>query len=315
MDDFETMTPAAAKKYILQGGDGKIFVDGELDLSNSRVKEIQAAVRCYDLDASNTKLHSLPADLTVESTITLRGCQQLEFLPSNLKCGSLDLQGCTFLSNLPEGLECWFINLNNCSRFVGWPKSATVHRGIVSLRNCIEVQTLPAWFGDLAQLDLAGCVQLKRIPGNFSVSGWLDIGGASIETLPDSLRGKPLRWRGVRIDERIAFEPESISSKEVLNEPNTELRRVMIERMGYLKFAQEAGAKTLDKDTDPGGERKLLKIKMQEGEDIVGLTCSCPSTARHYFLRVPPNVSTCHQAAAWLAGFDDPEKYCPVIET
>ena len=183
------------------------------------------------------------------------------------------------------------------------------------MRNCIEVQTLPEWFGDLAQLDLSGCVQLKQIPGNFKISGWLDLGGASIEQLPESLRGQQLRWRGVKINERIAFEPDSLTSKEVLAEPNTELRRVMIERMGYLKFAQEAGAKSLDQDTDPGGNRELLKIKMDEGEDIVGLTCFCPSTSRHYFLRVPPSVTTCHQAAAWLAGFDDPTLYAPVIET
>jgi hypothetical protein len=42
---------------------------------------------------------------------------------------------------------------------------------------------------------------------------------------------------------------------------------------------------------------------------------NCPSTARSYFIRVPPHVTTCHHAAAWIAGFNDPNQYEPVVET
>jgi hypothetical protein len=31
--------------------------------------------------------------------------------------------------------------------------------------------------------------------------------------------------------------------------------------------------------------------------------------------KVQPRTRTCRQAAAWMAGFDDPEKYRPVVET
>ena len=77
----------------------------------------------------------------------------------------------------------------------------------------------------------------------------------------------------------------------------------------------EAGARTLDRDTDAGGPRQLLHIAIPEDEDLVGLNCFCPSTGRQYLLRVPPSLTTCHQAAAWLAGFDDPDRYHPDIET
>ncbi|HEX7380479.1 MAG TPA: hypothetical protein VF278_25420 [Pirellulales bacterium] len=41
----------------------------------------------------------------------------------------------------------------------------------------------------------------------------------------------------------------------------------------------------------------------------------CPSTGQQYVLRVPPNMRTCRQAIAWTAGFDDAEKYQPLLET
>jgi hypothetical protein len=31
-------------------------------------------------------------------------------------------------------------------------------------------------------------------------------------------------------------------------------------------------------------------------------------------LRVPPWTRTCREAAAWIAGFEDPDEYQPVIE-
>src|SRR5204862_2274676 len=143
------------------------------------------------------------------------------------------------------------------------------------------------------------CPQLSEIPHGVEVTSWVDIGGTKITSRPPALRGAPLRWRGVRVDERIAFHPEQLTARDALNEQNAEVRRVMIERMGYLRFAKEAGAKTLDEDKDAGGPRQLLLIDLQEDEPLVGLSCTCPSTGRQYFIRVPPTMKTCHQAAAW----------------
>jgi hypothetical protein len=124
-----------------------------------------------------------------------------------------------------------------------------------------------------------------------------------------------VRWRGVAIDHRIAFRPETLTSEEVLKEKNAERRRVMIERMGSDEFFRQAKPKVLDTDKDAGGKRQLLRVPLEGDEDIVCLACSCPSTGRNYFLRVPPDMKSCHQAAAWMAGFDDPDKYHPVVET
>jgi hypothetical protein len=170
---------------------------------------------------------------------------------------------------------------------------------------------LPDWLGNLAQLDLAGCEQIARLPQNLRISSWLDVADTALNSPPAKTQ---LRWRGVPIEARIAFDPESIHAEEVLDEQNLELRRVKLERMGYEKFMSQANAQLLHTDTDPGGVRKLLRVAIKNDEDLVALWVICPSTGRNYVLRVPPATKTCHQAAAWLAGYDNPNDYAPLIE-
>lgn len=236
-------------------------------------------------------------------------------MPAGLGAGSISLRGCSSLAALPEGLNTWFLDMTGCSRFERWPREGTIHHGSLALRGCSRLANLPPWLGRLAQLNVADCPSLRDIPDSVSVTGWIDIGGSGIAALPPSLTGAPLRWRGVPINERIAFQPERLTAEETLAESNAERRRVMIERMGYLRFAQESQAKVLDQDRDAGGDRSLLSVQLAGDEPLLGLLCKCPSTARQYFLRVPPTMKTCHQAAAWMAGFDDPSRYHPKIET
>jgi hypothetical protein len=93
------------------------------------------------------------------------------------------------------------------------------------------------------------------------------------------------------------------------------VRRVLLERMGYERFLREAEADVLDEDADAGGPRRLLRVALGDDEPLVCLAVRDPSTGRQYLLRVPPNMRSCHQAAAWIAGFDDPDDYHPVVET
>jgi hypothetical protein len=119
----------------------------------------------------------------------------------------------------------------------------------------------------------------------------------------------------VQIDARIAFNPESLTAEEVLGEPNVERRRVMLERCGYERFMKRAGAKELDRDTDRGGVRRLLRVPLEGDEDLVCVAVRCPSTGNDYVIRVPPGMTTCRAAVAWIAGFDDPDAYAPLVET
>jgi hypothetical protein len=89
----------------------------------------------------------------------------------------------------------------------------------------------------------------------------------------------------------------------------------MLERFGFAKFMTAACAEVLDRDTDAGGARELLRVRVPGDVDLVSVSVRCPSTGRQYLLRVPPEMTSCQQAVAWTAGFNDPDAYAPLAET
>ena len=275
---------------------------------------LPAGLRCYEIDASRTGLRSLPADLRVESRLDLVDCTELIELPAGLKVGSLALRGCTSLAALPEGLDVNFLDLRGCVRLAAWPDATTIRIGRLDLGGCRRIAELPAGLGRLAQLDVSDCTGLKALPEGLQVGSWIEIANTGITSLPESLGGVNLRWRGVPIDERIAFRPDAIGVREILDEENAGRRRVLLERVGIERFLDEVDARVLDEDRDPGGVRRLLRVPLRGDEDLVCVMVHCPSTGGRYLLRVPPGMKTCRQAVAWTAGFDDPELYRPVVE-
>ncbi|QEH32436.1 Leucine Rich Repeat protein [Aquisphaera giovannonii] len=276
--------------------------------------ELPAGLSCYELDLRGTPIRRLPADLRVVFRLDLEGCERLEELPEDFRTGSLVLRGCTGLASLPRGLRANFLDLRGCTALAGWPADLDVRVGRLSLAGCRRITSLPEGIGRLAQLDVSDCVNLTSLPEGLEVASTLELAGSGLTGLPASMAGVNLRWRGVPIDERIAFRPESIAVSEVLEEPNAERRRVLLERVGLERFLAEADADVLDEDTDPGGPRRLLRVPMRGDEDLVAVLVHCPSTGGRYLLRVPPTMRTCRQAIAWTAGFDDPDAYRPQVE-
>lgn len=309
--------PPEAAELILAGqARPGLRVEGKLELAGkSKLRQLPPGLACYELDASRTGLVSLPDNLEVECVLALEGCRQLTSLPKNLKVGTLNVANCPRLTELPEGLDVWFLNAAGCTGLTQFPRRARIEHGGLSINGCSALRALPDYLADLGTLDVGNCPQIQSLPAKLQVSSWIEIAGSGITGLPPHLTHVGIRWRGVAIDHTTAFFPERLQAQEVLKERNAERRRVMIERMGFDRFMREAGAKRLDADRDPGGPRELLRVPMQGDEDIVSLSVRCPSTGRHYLLRVPPTMKTCHQAAAWMAGFDDPSRYQPLQET
>jgi hypothetical protein len=289
-----------------------------LDLSGRDVTALPRELKCYELNLSRASITCLPDDLQVESRLDLSGCERLEKLPDGLRVGTLILRGCTALERLPERLDVWFLDLTGCWAFEVWPAVANIRSGRLQLRGCTALRALPPYLTRLAALNVRDCPNLNSLPANLVVSGWLDLGHSGLKdqsALPPGLKRTQLRWAGVNVDRRIAFHPETIHVDEVLEEGNSERRRMLLDRYGYGRFIQDAQAEILDRDFDPGGERQLLRVKWEGDEDLVAMSCFCPSTGRQYIIRVPPTTPTCHNAAAWIAGFDDPKDYHPVMET
>lgn len=284
----------------------------------TQVETLPCSLDAYELNASETLLEEIPNDIRIEAILNLTNCRALKTLPPALRVGSLILNGCSSLRALPEDLDVWGLSLIGCWSFEHWPSRAWIRSGQLNLRGCAALRTLPAYLGPLAALNVRDCPNLTSLPDGLVITGWIDVaqsGLARLREIPPSLRNVEVRWQGVIIDERIWLRPETIEIDEILSEQNAERRRVLIDRFGQSRFMAEAKAQVLDEDQDAGGPRQLLQVELQDDEPLVTLSCACPSTGRRYFLRVPPTITTCHQAAAWIAGYDDPNDYQPLIET
>ncbi len=203
--------------------------------------------------------------------------------------GALDFANTT-LDWLPDGLQCASLNLSNC----------------------IQLQQVPERL-ETRFLDISGCAQILELPESTKIFSALEMAGSGLRGLPSQMQIR-LHWEGVHITERIAFYPETISGQAVLLEENLEMRRIMLERVGYERLMLEVGGLILDRDQDAGGERKLIRIPLDDDEDIVIVAVICPSTAHQYVLRVPPFMRSCRQSVAWIAGFDNPNAYQPLVE-
>ncbi len=299
-----------------------VFPDGlevdVLDLSNREIETLPRALSAYELVLAGSTIRSLPADLKVQVRLDLASCDRLEQLPEGLTVGTLNLRGCNSLRALPEGLDVWFLDLSGCCAFEHWPEKAHIRGGRLQLRGCTAIRELPPYLKTLAALNVCDCPNLPSLPEQLVVTGWLDLGRSGLideAALPPGLNRTQLRWAGIDVDRRIAFHPELITVDELLTERNAERRRALLDRYGYGRFLADANAEVLDSDRDPGGPRQLLRVALPGDEDLVALSCFCPSTQRQYMIRVPPATPTCHHAAAWIAGFDNPDDYHPLVET
>lgn len=293
-----------------------LLVRGTLTLDPKRPMKLPRVLRAMGLDARGCHwLETLPQTLELTGRLDVSGCLGLRELPAGLRAGALSMRGCAGIATLPEGIELSFLDATDCAAFARFPEHGKLEHGHLVLRNCVSLRALPSWLHSVAALDLAGCVGIAALPAGLRIGSFLDVADTQLTGLPTPLFGTPLRWRGAPVDERIAFHPESISAVEVLAELNVELRRVKLSRMGYERFLAESGAVAVHADRDPGGPRQLFRIDLSQDEPLVCLSVICPSTARRYVLRVPPTVTRCHDAAAWIAGFDDPSQYAPEVET
>jgi hypothetical protein len=275
-----------------------------------------SVMRPYAAQIQNADLEKLSSHFTSpEYKLTLDDCFRLVQLPDKLDVPVISLRNCVALTSLPRGMRVVDLDASGCTTLRALPDDLGPVLGRLTLRGCEALRTLPTGLSVIAELDVSGCRALRSFPAGLLVTRWLEVSGTTLESLPQMAPGARLRWRGVEVQPDIVLHPETISTERVLREPNAELRRVLMERMGYERFVTDVGAQILDTDTDPGGKRELLRVELSDDEPLVVLSVRCPSTGRQYLLRVPPSTQRCHDAAAWIAGFDDPTQYAPLCET
>lgn len=93
------------------------------------------------------------------------------------------------------------------------------------------------------------------------------------------------------MSEKIIERPFDLKVKEIQQESNAEVRRVMMERYGLSRFLLDSGAKKLIEDEF--GELYQTKIPGDEPLVMVKVMNSTPEfdgTVKSYFLRVNPEL-------------------------
>ncbi|MBD2194237.1 MULTISPECIES: DUF6745 domain-containing protein [Calothrix] len=114
-------------------------------------------------------------------------------------------------------------------------------------------------------------------------------------------------YHGVTLPEKYGkLHPQQWQAQWLLTEDNAELRRVLIQGIGYARICQELQAIELD----TWREYTLLKIAADvDAEPIYLLKMTCPSTGFIHALRVPPDMTSAHQAICWVNWGIAPEEF------
>ena len=140
---------------------------------------------------------------------------------------------------------------------------------------------------------------------------------------------------GVRVPEQVVMAPQTLTAAQIAAEPNVEVRRVMIERLGTERYVILSGAKVVARDdwgtlyrAERPDDSPLMAVA------VVNSTPEPDGSRKDYWLRVPgvakasqpPRVclvcdrdirdipTTARQAVAWL-GRLCAEHYAPTVET
>jgi hypothetical protein len=119
-------------------------------------------------------------------------------------------------------------------------------------------------------------------------------------------------WHGVRCSEKIILEPDRLTREDWMQERNLELRRIIQERLGNDRFVELIGGTIIDR----GKRGDLVSVDLLDDpeQEARFVHVRCPSTARRYYLRVPPTVTRADEAVAWTFGLEAGD-YQPLQET
>jgi hypothetical protein len=118
-------------------------------------------------------------------------------------------------------------------------------------------------------------------------------------------------WHGIGVPERVISIPEQLTAQDLSGTRNVEVRRVIQERMG-ARFVEVIGGTLIDN----GPRGTLYQVELPGDPDRLAhyVQVHDASSARVYYLRVPPTVQTVKDAVAWTFGLQGDE-YDPREET
>lgn len=114
--------------------------------------------------------------------------------------------------------------------------------------------------------------------------------------------------RGRLVPECVAL--GTITLADIEAEQNVETRQILVERYGYARYMAEVGAVEID-HSDMGTLYSLHGAKVVK---VVNSTPEPDGSYKDYHLRVPPEMTSAHQAVAWTFGLT-PDAYAPAVQS
>jgi len=117
-------------------------------------------------------------------------------------------------------------------------------------------------------------------------------------------------YHGTRATKKIIETPEKLTKRDWLKEENTEVRRIIQDRMS--DFVKKVGAKKIH----TGKKALLYEIDLKGDPEKIAhyIKVKDSSTPREYHLRVPPTITDADEGVAWTFGLDAGD-YKPTQET
>jgi leucine-rich repeat protein SHOC2 len=186
--------------------------------------------------------------------------------------------------------------------------------------------------------------KLTNLPisiGQLNTLSYLELADNQLTSLPESigqlielgelhLNGNPLTdlsplqpcpcvyFLGVNLPRCYRTKLSDWQPEWLLDEDNAEMRRVLIQQLGYERIGDVLGASAID----TWREYTLLKIDnfqaVYEDEDedepsdwepMLLLKMTCPSTAHIHMLRVPPDLTSAEAAITWVNHGIHPDRF------
>jgi hypothetical protein len=114
-------------------------------------------------------------------------------------------------------------------------------------------------------------------------------------------------FRNIKVPQRMGNARVSDWKSEwLLDEGNSEIRRLLIQQIGYERICAELKAKEISR----WREYELLEVEGEvDVEPIRLLKMTCPSTQKIHVLRTPPDIGDAKEAITWCNHGVDPESF------
>ena len=110
-------------------------------------------------------------------------------------------------------------------------------------------------------------------------------------------------YHGVQVPEKVILKPKELNKDDWSKEENTEVRRIIQERMGS-SFPKKIGCKLIDKPSEEFKKHNLLglyAVDLPNDPDKIAhyVRVKDHSTKREFYLRTPTAMNSADESLAW----------------